>query len=80
MANDTGAAPGEPHALIAPLTGAAIFLVLLVNPGERSADAVRALCADLSGLVRAVGFRDLDGHLSCVTGFAAAAYTRIANG
>jgi putative iron-dependent peroxidase len=64
--------------VIAPLTGAAIFLVAVVNPDADSADAVRALCGDLAGLVRAVGFRDLDGHLSCVTGFGAAAWDRLA--
>ena len=72
-----GAAP-EPQAVAAPLTGAAIFLVVEIAPGEDSAETVRALCADLAGLVRAVGFRDLDGHLTCVTGFGAAAWDRIA--
>jgi porphyrinogen peroxidase len=72
-----GAAAPEPQAVIAPLTGAAIFLVVEVTPGEDSADSVRALCADLAGLVRAVGFRDLDGHLTCVTGFGAAVWDRI---
>ena len=78
MTTDSGSAAPEPQAVIAPLTGAAIFLVVVVTPGEDSADAVRSLCADLSALVRAVGFRDLDGHLSCVTGFGAAGWDRIA--
>jgi putative iron-dependent peroxidase len=79
VTTDTGdpAAP-EPQAVIAPLTGAAIFLVAGLAPGEDSAATVRALCADLAGLVRAVGFRDLDGHLTCVTGFGAAAWDRVA--
>jgi putative iron-dependent peroxidase len=75
---ETGDAAPEPQAVIAPLTGAAIFLVAALNPGEASIDAVRDLCADLAGLVRAVGFRDLDGHLTCVTGFGAAIWDRIA--
>ena len=78
MTTDTGGAAPEPQAVIAPLTGAAIFLVVVLAPGEDSAAAVRALCADLAGLVRAVGFRDLDGYLSCVTGFGAAVWDRIA--
>ncbi len=78
MTTDTDAAAPEPQAVIAPLTGAAIFLVVVLNPGEDSADAVRDLCADLAGLIRAVGFRDLDGHLSCVTGFGAAVWDRLA--
>ncbi len=73
-----GSAGVEPQAVLSPLTIAAIFLVALVNPGSDSADAVRGLCADLAGLVRAVGFRDLEGYLSCVTGFGAAAWDRLA--
>ena len=38
---------------------------------------VRALCGDLAALVRAVGFRDLDGRLSCVTGFGSDAWDRL---
>jgi porphyrinogen peroxidase len=75
---DADAAGPEPQAVIAPLTGAAIFLVVVINPGDGSADAVRSLCGGLAGLVRAVGFRDLEGHLSCVTGFGAAAWERLA--
>jgi porphyrinogen peroxidase len=68
----------EPQAVLSPLTVAAIFLVAVVNPGSDSADAVRGLCGDLAGLVRAVGFRDLEGYLSCVTGFGAEAWDRLA--
>jgi len=75
---DADAAGPEPQALIAELTGAAIFLVAVVRPDEASADAVRALCGDLAGLVRAVGFRDLNGLLSCVAGFGSAAWDRLA--
>jgi putative iron-dependent peroxidase len=69
--------PGEPQAVVSPLTGAAIFLVALVNSDAASEDAVRDLCADMSSLVKAVGFRDLDGHLTCVTGFGAQAWDRL---
>jgi porphyrinogen peroxidase len=68
----------EPQAVLSPLTVAAIFLVAMVNPGSDSADVVRGLCGDLAGLVRAVGFRDLEGYLSCVTGFGAQAWDRLA--
>ncbi len=73
-----GAAGAEPQAVLSPLTKAAIFLVAVINQGADSTDTVRSLCADLAGLVRAVGFRDLDGYLTCVTGFAAAAWDRLA--
>ena len=64
--------------MLSPLTVAAIFLVAVVNPGSGSTDTVRGLCGDLAGLVRAVGFRDLEGYLSCVTGFGAQAWDRLA--
>jgi porphyrinogen peroxidase len=73
----TDAAAAEPQAVIAPLTGAAIFLVVVINPDAASADTARDLCADVSALVRAVGFRDLTGHLSCVTGVGASAWDRL---
>ena len=78
MTPDDGAAAPEPQDVIATLTSAAIFLVAVVNPDEDSADAVRALCGDMAALLRAVGFRDLTGKLSCVTGFGAAAWDRLA--
>ena len=71
------APPAEPQAVVAPLTGAAIFLVVVINPDAASADTARDLCADVSALVRAVGFRDLTGHLTCVTGVGASAWDRL---
>jgi porphyrinogen peroxidase len=71
------AEPPEPQAVVAPLTKAAIFLVAVVNPDADSGAAAAGLCADVSALVRAVGFRDLNGHLTCVTGFGAAAWDRL---
>jgi porphyrinogen peroxidase len=67
----------EPQAVVSPLTKAAIFLVAVVNQGESSEDAAVSLCADVSSLVRAVGFRDLNGRLTCVTGFGASAWDRL---
>jgi putative iron-dependent peroxidase len=75
-----GTADAEPQAVVTPLSVAAIFLVAVVNPGRASAGAVRQLCGDMAGLVRAVGFRDLGGFLSCVTGFSAEAWDRLAGG
>jgi porphyrinogen peroxidase len=66
----------------APLTRAAMFLVVTVNEGPACEGpaceaAVRALCGDLAGLLRAIGFRDLDGRLSCVMGFGSDAWDRL---
>ena len=62
----------------APLTAAAIFLVVTVRPGQASGAAVRGLCGDLGGLLRAVGFRDLEAALTCVMGFGSALWDRLA--
>jgi putative iron-dependent peroxidase len=56
------------------LTRAAIFLVATVKPAEDSRAAVRSLCGDLSALVRAVGFRDIEANLSCIMGIGADAW------
>ncbi len=71
------AEPAEPQAVVAPLTGAAIFLVVLINPDDASAGTARSLCADVASLVKAVGFRDLTGHLTCVTGVGVSAWDRL---
>jgi putative iron-dependent peroxidase len=60
--------------LSAPLTRAAIFLVVTINPGDGNRSSVLSLCADLSALLRAVGFRALDGSLSCIMGFGSDAW------
>jgi len=66
-----------PQPIAAALTRAAIFLVVAINPGPDNLSAVRALCADLSALLRAVGFRDMEGSLSCVMAFGSAAWDRL---
>ncbi len=72
----------EPDAVVAqpvsaPLTRAAIFLVVTINKGEDAAEAVRSFCADFAGLVRAVEFRDLEAGLSCVMGIGSDAWDRL---
>jgi porphyrinogen peroxidase len=71
------AANGVPQPTAAPLTPAAIFLVVTVNPGAEAETALRSLCADLATLLRAVGFRDLDGRLSCVMAFGSEVWDRL---
>src|ERR1700744_2220870 len=60
-----------------PLTKVAIFLVVTINPGDEHRATVLSLCADLSGLLRAVGFRALDEGLSCILGFGSDAWDRL---
>jgi putative iron-dependent peroxidase len=59
------------------LTRAAIFLVVTINPGTASRAAIRSFCGDLPALVRAVGFRDIEGNLSCVMGIGSEAWDRL---
>jgi porphyrinogen peroxidase len=61
----------------APLTRAAIFLVVTINPGEENPARVLSLCADLSALLRSVGFRDIEAALSCVMGIGSRAWDRL---
>jgi putative iron-dependent peroxidase len=72
-----GSAPPVPQPVSAPLSRAAIFLVVTINPEADSATAVRSLCADLSGLLRAVEFRDIEAGLSCVMGIGSDAWDRL---
>ena len=69
--------PASPQAVVQPLTRAAIFLVVTINPGAVAQGAVRSFCGDLAALLRAVGFRDLEGNLSCVMGFASDAWDKV---
>ena len=65
----------DPLPVLAPISEAAIFLVLTVAPGRE--DDVRDLLADVSGLQRSVGFRVPEARLSCVTGIGDGLWTRL---
>ncbi|HSS95898.1 MAG TPA: Dyp-type peroxidase domain-containing protein, partial [Terriglobales bacterium] len=65
------------QAVASPLTRAAIFLVVKINAGSDNLDAVRSFCADLSGIVRAVDFRYIEGGLSCVMGIGSDAWDQL---
>jgi porphyrinogen peroxidase len=66
-----------PQPVVAQLTRAAIFLVVTVNSGKENEATARTLCGDLAALLRAVGFRDLEGRLSCVMAFGSDAWDRL---
>src|SRR5579862_7350640 len=70
-----------PQTVVGPLTRAAIFLVVCIrHDQEQDQDAyalVRSFCADLSGLIRAVEFRDIEGGLTCVVGFGSDAWDKL---
>ena len=64
--------------VLAPLTPAAIFLVATIAEGGHG--RVHDVLADLSGLVRAVGFRAPAKHLSMVTSIGSDAWDRLFTG
>ncbi len=66
-----------PQPVAARLTRAAIFLVVTLEPGLEAENAARKLFGNLSGLLRAVGFRDLEGGLSGVLGIGSDAWDRL---
>lgn len=69
----TGRGVVVPQAVLSPLTRTAIFLVVTIDPGSEA--IARDLLSALSGLQRAVGFREPQGRLSCVTGIGSQAWT-----
>ena len=65
---------GLPQTVVGPLTRAAIFLVVCIRQDGEAYSRVREFCADLSGLIRAVEFRDVEARLTCVAGFGSDAW------
>jgi len=65
----------EPQPVLAPLTAAAIFLVLTIDPGGEA--VTRDLLSDWAGLQRAVGFRNPGPPLACVAGVGSQAWDRL---
>jgi putative iron-dependent peroxidase len=85
MASDSQTAQASaaltlPQLVSSPLTKVAIFLVITINPGDDHRATVLSLCADLSALLRGVGFRNLDGALSCIMGIGSDAWDRLFGG
>ena len=65
------------QSVVSPLTRAAIFLVLCLRQDEDAYKRLRVFCAGLSGLIRAVEFRDIEAGLSCVAGFGSDAWDKL---
>ena len=63
--------------MLGPLTTAAVFLVVTIEPGQEGDTAMRAMGEAIGALVRSIGFRHLEGELSCVMGIGSAAWDRI---
>ena len=68
----------EPQAVLSPLTSAAVFMVLTIDPGGE--ETVRDLLADWAGLQRSVGFRVPEAPLAGVAGIGSGAWDRLFSG
>jgi len=66
-----------PQQVVSKLTRAAIFLVVTLKAATDRDAAIRDLFGDMSSLLRAVGFRDLEGQLTCVVGVGSSAWDRL---
>ena len=69
-----------PQPVLAPLTRAAIFLVVCIKPDPESYASVRSLLIDLPSIYRAVDFRRIEAGLSCVTAFGSDAWDKLFGG
>jgi len=66
-----------PQTVVATLTRAAIFLVVCIRQDSGAYALLRSFCADLSGLIRAVEFRDIEAGLTCIAGFGSDAWDKL---
>jgi putative iron-dependent peroxidase len=67
-----------PQPVLAPLTPAAVFLVVTIDEGGES--SVHDALPDTSGLVRSIGFRDPSKRLSVITSIGSDAWDRLFSG
>ena len=68
----------QPQPVLAPLTPAAIFLVVTIDDGGEA--TVHDALPDISGLVRAIGFREPAKRLSVITSIGSDAWDRLFDG
>jgi putative iron-dependent peroxidase len=69
--------PIEPQSVDAPLSIAAVFLVVEVAGTAEALATVKDVLSDITGLLKTVGFRDLNAHLSCNVGIGANFWKRV---
>jgi porphyrinogen peroxidase len=72
--------PIDAQSVDAPLSRAAVFLVVSVGDSDADLARVRDVLGAVGDLVKNVGFRDLSGRLSCVVGIGAALWDRLSPG
>ncbi len=76
-ANAPQGVPALAQPVAAPLSRAAIFLVVTLKPEPQTRSTVRSFCGDLSGIFRAVEMRDLEAGLSCIMSIGSDAWDRL---
>ncbi|MCB4771497.1 Dyp-type peroxidase [Ancylobacter sp. Lp-2] len=72
--------PIDAQSIDAPLSRAAVFLVLSVTDGPPALAKVCSVLDGLDDLVKTVGFRDLAGRLSCIVGIGRDLWDRLQPG
>ena len=77
MTDPSDRTPIEPQGVVAPLSRSAVFLVVTAGAGDDALATVRDVVSDIGALVRAVGFRDLNGRLSCNVGIGSLLWDRL---
>ena len=72
--------PIDAQSVEAPLSRSAVFLVMAAGEGDAALAGVRDTLGAVGDLVKNVGFRDLNGRLSCVVGIGSALWDRLSPG
>ncbi|HEY0249189.1 MAG TPA: Dyp-type peroxidase [Gryllotalpicola sp.] len=74
---DAARVPIDAQSVDAPLSRFAVFLVLGVGDSAAALGRVRDTITGIDDLVKTVGFRDLNGRLSCIVGVGSALWDRL---
>jgi putative iron-dependent peroxidase len=69
--------PIDAQSVEAPLSSAAVFLILEAEQGDEALARIREVLGAVGDLVKNVGFRDLGGRLSCIVGIGSALWDRL---
>ena len=72
--------PIDAQSVEAPLSRSAVFLVMAAGEGDAALAGVQDALGAVGDLVKNVGFRDLNGRLSCVVGIGSALWDRLSPG
>jgi len=69
--------PIDAQSIQAPLSSSAVFLVLEVIDNEKAISGLRNTFGSIDDILKTIGFRDLDGKLSCITAIGSALWDRL---